>query len=80
MHSSTEEESDLHGPHTSSGLSGRRGGGKEAGKEQDTYVRTSIHQALPLTIIWWITGWMADVHELQWLKELEKPNSHVTVM
>ena len=40
MHSSTAEESDLRGPHTSSGLSGRRGGEKEAGKEQDTYIRT----------------------------------------
>ena len=80
MHSSTAEESNLRGSHTSLGLSGRRGGGKEAGKEQDMYVRTSIHQPSPRTIIWWIIGWMADLHELQWLKELEKPNSHVTVM
>ena len=40
MHSSTAEESDLHGPHTSSGLSGKRGGCKEAGKEQDSVIIT----------------------------------------
>ena len=46
VHSSTAEGSDLRGPHTSSGLSGRREGEKEAGKEQDMYVHlyTSHYQ------------------------------------
>ena len=78
MHSSTAEGSDLRGPHTSSGLSGRRGGGEGSNKKNKT--RTSVHQPSPRTIIWWITGWMADLHGLQWLIELEKPNSHVTLM
>ena len=74
MHSSTAEESDLRGPHTSSGLSGRRGG--EGRKLEKNKTCASVHQPSPWTIIWWIIGWMADLHGLQWLEELE----NLTVM
>ena len=52
----------------------------EGSRKRTRHICTSVHQPSPRTIIWWIIGWMADLHELQWLKELEKPNSHVTLM
>ena len=81
MHSSTAEGSDLRGPHTSSGLSGRRegGGGREAEKRtRYVHAYTSHYQGQSCGRL--LDEWTADLHGLQWLEELEKPNSHVTLM
>ena len=50
MHSSTAEGSALYGPHTSSGLSGTRGGGEGSNKKNKT--RTSVHHHNHLVDYW----------------------------
>ena len=57
MHSSTAEESDRHGPHTSSGLSGRRGGGRKQEKNKThMYIRTPAITKDTHLVDYWMDG------------------------